>query len=99
MLAPSGGGLILYQAYDNLYAMTGKRKQYRVFPGSLCPNEAGNGKSQDDDDGALNGHRGRSMGENRVQAGFGVGGKVYTSWVCDREMLKMIKMMFGLLTS
>ncbi|GJX69773.1 hypothetical protein Tco_0305500 [Tanacetum coccineum] len=23
MLAPSGGGLILYQAYDNLYAMTG----------------------------------------------------------------------------
>ncbi|GJW39227.1 hypothetical protein Tco_0065072 [Tanacetum coccineum] len=23
MLAPSGGGLILYQAYGNLYAMTG----------------------------------------------------------------------------
>ncbi|GKB69076.1 hypothetical protein Tco_0930488 [Tanacetum coccineum] len=27
MLAPSGGGLILYQAYGNLYAMTG-RKSY-----------------------------------------------------------------------
>ncbi|GJU98335.1 hypothetical protein Tco_1327606 [Tanacetum coccineum] len=27
MLAPSGGGLILYQAYDNLYAMT-DRKAY-----------------------------------------------------------------------
>ncbi|GJR86027.1 hypothetical protein Tco_0210038 [Tanacetum coccineum] len=25
MLAPSGGGLILYQAYDNLYAMTGRK--------------------------------------------------------------------------
>ncbi|GJR11990.1 hypothetical protein Tco_0794642 [Tanacetum coccineum] len=25
MLAPSGGGLILYQAYGNLYAMTGKK--------------------------------------------------------------------------
>ncbi|GKD78522.1 hypothetical protein Tco_1341143 [Tanacetum coccineum] len=25
MLAPSGGGLILYQAYSNLYAMTGKK--------------------------------------------------------------------------
>ncbi|GJU89388.1 hypothetical protein Tco_1301811 [Tanacetum coccineum] len=24
MLAPSGGGLILYQAYGNLYAMTGR---------------------------------------------------------------------------
>ncbi|GJZ68504.1 hypothetical protein Tco_0631744 [Tanacetum coccineum] len=27
MLAPSGGGLILYQAYGNLYAITG-RKDY-----------------------------------------------------------------------
>nr|GEW11209.1 hypothetical protein [Tanacetum cinerariifolium] len=26
MLAPSGGGLILFQAYDNLYAMTGSGK-------------------------------------------------------------------------
>ncbi|GJW74572.1 hypothetical protein Tco_0133942 [Tanacetum coccineum] len=26
MLAPSGGGLILYQAYGNLYAMTGRRR-------------------------------------------------------------------------
>ncbi|GJS05788.1 hypothetical protein Tco_0322296 [Tanacetum coccineum] len=25
MLAPSGGGLILYQAYGNLYAMTGRK--------------------------------------------------------------------------
>ncbi|GJV71959.1 hypothetical protein Tco_1491954 [Tanacetum coccineum] len=25
MLAPSGGGLILYQAYSNLYAMTGRK--------------------------------------------------------------------------
>ncbi|GKC45526.1 hypothetical protein Tco_1063248 [Tanacetum coccineum] len=25
MLVPSGGGLILYQAYGNLYAMTGKK--------------------------------------------------------------------------
>ncbi|GJU53242.1 hypothetical protein Tco_1226956 [Tanacetum coccineum] len=25
MLAPSGGGLILYQAYCNLYAMTGRK--------------------------------------------------------------------------
>ncbi|GKA17868.1 hypothetical protein Tco_0697705 [Tanacetum coccineum] len=25
MLAPSGGNLILYQAYDNLYAMTGRK--------------------------------------------------------------------------
>ncbi|GJZ61032.1 hypothetical protein Tco_0617169, partial [Tanacetum coccineum] len=25
MLAPSGGGLIIYQAYDNLYAMTGRK--------------------------------------------------------------------------
>nr|GEV45166.1 hypothetical protein [Tanacetum cinerariifolium] len=25
MLAPSGGGLILYQAYKNLYAMTGRK--------------------------------------------------------------------------
>ncbi|GJW16645.1 hypothetical protein Tco_0024081 [Tanacetum coccineum] len=25
MLAPSSGGLILYQAYDNLYAMTGRK--------------------------------------------------------------------------
>ncbi|GJY66375.1 hypothetical protein Tco_0468613 [Tanacetum coccineum] len=25
VLAPSGGGLILYQAYDNLYAMTGRK--------------------------------------------------------------------------
>nr|GEX71327.1 hypothetical protein [Tanacetum cinerariifolium] len=25
MLEPSGGGLILYQAYGNLYAMTGER--------------------------------------------------------------------------
>ncbi|GJW69920.1 hypothetical protein Tco_0126837 [Tanacetum coccineum] len=25
MLAPSGKGLILYQAYDNLYAMTGRK--------------------------------------------------------------------------
>ncbi|GKE45087.1 hypothetical protein Tco_1472371 [Tanacetum coccineum] len=25
MLAPSGGGLIIYQAYGNLYAMTGKK--------------------------------------------------------------------------
>ncbi|GKA44789.1 hypothetical protein Tco_0737585 [Tanacetum coccineum] len=27
MLAPSGGGLILYQAYGNLYAMTGRKAQ------------------------------------------------------------------------
>ncbi|GJW80493.1 hypothetical protein Tco_0144468 [Tanacetum coccineum] len=25
MLAPSGGGLILYQAYGNIYAMTGRK--------------------------------------------------------------------------
>ncbi|GKE39420.1 hypothetical protein Tco_1462825 [Tanacetum coccineum] len=25
MLSPSGGGLILYQAYGNLYAMTGRK--------------------------------------------------------------------------
>ncbi|GKE62759.1 hypothetical protein Tco_1513126 [Tanacetum coccineum] len=25
MLAPSGGGLIIYQAYGNLYAMTGRK--------------------------------------------------------------------------
>ncbi|GKD17882.1 hypothetical protein Tco_1207040, partial [Tanacetum coccineum] len=25
MIAPSGGGLILYQAYGNLYAMTGRK--------------------------------------------------------------------------
>ncbi|GKE31844.1 hypothetical protein Tco_1451166 [Tanacetum coccineum] len=25
MLAPNGGGLIIYQAYDNLYAMTGRK--------------------------------------------------------------------------
>ncbi|GJS15629.1 hypothetical protein Tco_0410101 [Tanacetum coccineum] len=25
MLAPSGGGLLLYQAYGNLYAMTGRK--------------------------------------------------------------------------
>ncbi|GKD18043.1 hypothetical protein Tco_1207201 [Tanacetum coccineum] len=25
MLAPSGGGLILYQAYGNLYAVTGRK--------------------------------------------------------------------------
>ncbi|GKC16606.1 hypothetical protein Tco_1013388 [Tanacetum coccineum] len=25
MLAPSGGGLILYQTYDNLYSMTGRK--------------------------------------------------------------------------
>ncbi|GKD13240.1 hypothetical protein Tco_1197647 [Tanacetum coccineum] len=37
MLAPSGGGLILYQAYGNLYAMTGRKahlledKQIPVF--------------------------------------------------------------------
>ena len=43
--------------------------------------------------------QGRSMGENRVLAGFCVGGKIYTSWVCDRERLKMIKVMFGLLIS
>ncbi|GJR91402.1 hypothetical protein Tco_0215413 [Tanacetum coccineum] len=28
MLAPSGGGLILYQAYDNLYAMTGRKAHF-----------------------------------------------------------------------
>ncbi|GKE26352.1 hypothetical protein Tco_1441736, partial [Tanacetum coccineum] len=28
MLAPSGGGLILYQAYGNLYAMTGRKAYF-----------------------------------------------------------------------
>ncbi|GJT80366.1 hypothetical protein Tco_1054708 [Tanacetum coccineum] len=28
MLAPSGGGLILYQAYGNLYAMTGRKAHF-----------------------------------------------------------------------
>ncbi|GJV54624.1 hypothetical protein Tco_1455629 [Tanacetum coccineum] len=28
MLAPSSGGLILYQAYGNLYAMTGRKAHY-----------------------------------------------------------------------
>ncbi|GKD37698.1 hypothetical protein Tco_1257905 [Tanacetum coccineum] len=28
MLAPSGGGLILYQAYSNLYAMTGRKAHF-----------------------------------------------------------------------
>ncbi|GKD41821.1 hypothetical protein Tco_1262028 [Tanacetum coccineum] len=27
MLVPNGGGLILYQAYGNLYAMTGRKAQ------------------------------------------------------------------------
>ncbi|GJT86102.1 hypothetical protein Tco_1067819 [Tanacetum coccineum] len=32
MLAPSGGGLILYQAYGNLYAMTDKKENKRKRP-------------------------------------------------------------------
>ncbi|GJT16339.1 hypothetical protein Tco_0875045 [Tanacetum coccineum] len=28
MLAPNGGGLILYQAYGNLYAMTGRKAYF-----------------------------------------------------------------------
>ncbi|GJV77173.1 hypothetical protein Tco_1508757 [Tanacetum coccineum] len=35
MLAPSGGSLILYQAYGNLYAMTGRKAhllEYKLIP-------------------------------------------------------------------
>nr|GEW53722.1 hypothetical protein [Tanacetum cinerariifolium] len=31
MLAPSGGGLILYQAYGNLYAITGNTRDLGSF--------------------------------------------------------------------
>ncbi|GKD92261.1 hypothetical protein Tco_1372098 [Tanacetum coccineum] len=50
MLAPSEGGLILYQAYGNLYAMAGRKVhllEYKQIPSSEVFDEAFGGNTRD----------------------------------------------------
>nr|GFA15964.1 hypothetical protein [Tanacetum cinerariifolium] len=63
MLAPSGGGLILYQAYGNLYAMTGPNgRSGGLTEGRLGERCGGNG-------GSMSG-----VGEGKVDLMGGMGG-------------------------
>nr|GEW27739.1 hypothetical protein [Tanacetum cinerariifolium] len=51
MLAPSGGFLILYQAYGNLYAMTGIKQHHRDLSSDGVRNMAtmsGHGRLKED---------------------------------------------------